>query len=126
MPKGRGIVRTPLVILSCCGVLCLLQCAEKSRRKVERPLDAARLIVDRIKDTQTQAQALAAVGVKYAELGYYKPPSTRSTRSTVATIDNEFERSKALQQIAFEYVKTKEFRQALKIALGIPDARTQF
>src|SRR5215510_351273 len=53
MPKGRGIVRTPLVILSRCGVLCLLQCAEKSREKVERPLDAARLIAGRIKDTQT-------------------------------------------------------------------------
>ena len=58
MPKGRGIVRTLLVIFSCCGVLCSLQCAEKPRRKVERPLDAARLIADRINDTQTQAQAL--------------------------------------------------------------------
>jgi hypothetical protein len=72
MPKGRGIVRTLLVILLRCGVLCLPQCAEKSRRKVERPLDAAQLIADRIKDTQTQAQVLAAVGVKYAELGDYK------------------------------------------------------
>src|SRR5215510_903768 len=72
MPKERGIIRTLLVMLSCCGVLCLLQCAEKSRREVERPLDAARLIADRINDTQTQAQVLAAVGVKYAELGDYK------------------------------------------------------
>jgi len=72
MPKERGIVRTLLVMLSCCGVLCLLQCAEKSRREIERPLDAARLIADRINDTQTQAQVLAAVGVKYAELGDYK------------------------------------------------------
>src|SRR5262245_41903146 len=72
MPKGRGIIRTLLVIFSCCDVLCSLQCAEKSRLEVERPLDAARLIADRIKDTQTQAQALAAVGVKYAELGDYK------------------------------------------------------
>src|SRR5262245_39787349 len=84
MPKERGIIRTLLAMLSCCGVLCLLQCAEKSRREVERPLDAARLIADRINDTQTQAQVLAAVGVKYAELGDYKRPSMRSTRSTKA------------------------------------------
>ena len=107
-------------MLLCCGVLCLLQCAEKSRREVERPLDAARLIADRINDTNAGA-SVGRRGVSTPNLGITSAPSMRSTRSTKAAL---FQRT--CKRISAGLVSTNAWSEvALLLAQGKQQLRAQ-
>lgn len=62
---------------------------------------------------QIQAQGRKDAAIAEIVAVHTERRQFHAAQQLAATIDNEFERSKALQQIAFEYGETMEFRQAL-------------